>query len=42
MIFLRASLLLFAAPLVACIATESGGIPYEGERFASVRLDFNT
>ena len=39
---LRATLLLLAAPLAACSTTPAGGIPYHGEQFANVRLDFNT
>lgn len=39
---LRAALLLAAAPLTACVATDPGGIAYHGEQFANVRLDFNT
>ena len=39
---LSSALLLLAAPLVGCASTDPGGVPYRGQEFANVRLDFNT
>ena len=39
---LSATLLLLAAPLAGCSSTAPGGVPYRGQEFANVRLDFNT